>query len=369
MTLDNESVMKTMKDLNLSQDELSRFTTAFKDKKFKDMFMDYVNEISDPQNKEALENHIKQCESNQNPKDGGKKFSMEDKELLIPYPDFCIKTYETKTSQKVFINICYCEKIENCIAFDDPIRRGTEWKIPYSLGGPSKEKDKAKKECLVFDYIVGTETHKKANETKQFKQFLISTAIEAIEKMKNVQLDKKYSLPLLKYKGKKDSKEPRMFTIKKKSTAKNTQNSSKKNVSEQKLESKIVLQPPAQERNIAKETTSNVDIAKEVEPPHEVIYSNKVNYDNCWSDTQLSTSNTTPEAIVLRVDLAEVVNAQDIILDIEESQVILRVPEKYKLKVKLKYNVNKLQSNAQWKKHIHQLVVRLPIDSKHATNK
>lgn len=48
----------------------------------------------------------------------------------------------------------------------------------------------AGKECEVHDFIVGTEAHENATTDKRFKQFLILTALEAIEKQRNVELDR-----------------------------------------------------------------------------------------------------------------------------------------------------------------------------------
>ena len=42
----------------------------------------------------------------------------------------------------------------------------------------------------MHDFIVGTEAHENAATDKRFKQFLILTALEAIEKQRNVELDR-----------------------------------------------------------------------------------------------------------------------------------------------------------------------------------
>jgi len=373
MTKDNEvtEMLHHLSSLNLNKEEIQRLATVLKDDEFKKIFNDYIQEISDPENKEAMERHINMCEKN--PKHGSENFSLANKELLLPYADFCIKTYDTKTTQKVFINICYCEKIGNCEPFANPIRHGTEWKIPYSLGGPAKEKDKAQKKCLVYDYIVGMETHKNAKDDKKFKQFLISTAIEAIEKMKDVQLDRKFSLPLIKYKGKNGSKEPRIFTINKEVSSKDLQNSSnannRTNKDVKKVEKKVVVPPPIDDQLCTldvekdKESSCSAVWETEIEPPYEVLYSNAMDYTTCWNDSQLHKSKITPEAIVLRINMVDIINSHDILLDVEEKQIMMRAPGKYRLKVDLKYRVNKLQSHAQWKKNVHQLVITLPVES------
>jgi len=378
MTKDNEvnEMLHHLHSLNLNKGEIQRLATVLKDGEFKKMFSEYMQEISDPKNKEAMERHINMCEKN--PKQGNEKFSLANKELLLPYADFCLKTYDTKTTQKVFINICYCEKIENCEPFVDPMRHGTEWKIPYSLGGPAKEKDKRNKECLVYDYIVGLETHKNAKDDKKFKQFLISTAIEAIEKLKDVQLDRKFSLPLIKYKGKNGSKEPRIFTVSKEVSSKDSPNSSNAasnhtDKNEKKVQKKVVVQPPTIDQlctlDVEKdmESSCNAIWETEIEPPYEVLYSNTMDYTNCWNDSQLHSSKITPEAILLRIYMADIINLHDILLDVEEKQVIMRAPGKYRLKVDLKYNVNKLRSHAQWKKNVHQLVIILPLEFANTT--
>lgn len=112
------------------------------------------------------------------------------------------------------------------------------------------------------------------------------------------------------------------------------------------------------------ESFGNEGWKDEIEPPYEVLYSNMVDYQNCWNDSQLLLNNTTPKAIVLRIKLADIISTCDILLDVEEKHIIMRVPGKYRLKVNLKYNVNKLQGHAKWEKHSHQLIVTLPIEPK-----
>ena len=399
-------LLEHLKSLNLSKEEVSRFTTIFKEPEFKEMFMNYMNEISDNGNKESIEAHIKQCE--RNAKHHGKS-PMEGKDLLLPYADFCVKTYDTKTQKKVFINICYCNKIKNCMSTEVPSRGGTQWEIPYSLGGPSGEKDKAGMKCFVYDFIVGDKTHKHTNDSKPFKKFLIATAIEAIEKQKSTQLDRNYSLPLLKYKGKNGSKDPRIFTIKKENSSKtskenndlkkleyasksNEDKTKNKNICKKEDDTKKTIENACEkEDGIKKEEgpkkeigqqihhsndscTSNVENdqhkdvinleewEKEIKPDYEVLYSSTIDYGRYWTDSQIKDNNAIPEAIVLRITLPNIVQLNDVFVDLQDTnQVLLRVPGKYRLMVDLKYNVNKLCCKAQWKNETYQLILTLPV--------
>lgn len=42
---------KTLEDLNLTKDELDRFSKAFKEEEFRKLFREYAEEINDPENR------------------------------------------------------------------------------------------------------------------------------------------------------------------------------------------------------------------------------------------------------------------------------------------------------------------------------
>lgn len=45
-------------------------------------------------------------------------------------------------------------------------------------------------DCEVHDFVVNTETHNRAQESRHFKKFLVETAMDAIEKQRGVKLDR-----------------------------------------------------------------------------------------------------------------------------------------------------------------------------------
>jgi len=139
-----------------------------------------------------------------------------------------------------------------------------------------------------------------------------------------------------------------------------------------KVEKKVAFPPPTNDQlctsDVEKDMESyNVVWETEIEPPYEVLYSNKADYTNCWNDFKLQTSKITPEAIVLRINMVDIINSHDILLDVKEKHVIMRALGKYRLKIDLKYNVNKLRSHAKWNKNVHQLVLTLPFESTNTT--
>lgn len=51
------------KDLDITKDEVDRIGKALKDEKFRKMFVEYAEEISDPKNREVYEKEIAQMEA------------------------------------------------------------------------------------------------------------------------------------------------------------------------------------------------------------------------------------------------------------------------------------------------------------------
>ncbi|MED6248337.1 hypothetical protein ATANTOWER_031726 [Ataeniobius toweri] len=114
-----------LKELNLSSEEVGRFTKAFKDDKFREMFCEYVQEISEPENRRKYEEEIRQLEQER-----GNKV-----EFIQPTPFRVIKT-SAAGKQKCFINICAndtIQKPEGKSALSEDGRRGQCWTLPHSL--------------------------------------------------------------------------------------------------------------------------------------------------------------------------------------------------------------------------------------------
>ena len=160
----------------------------------------------------ALENKLK-AEGISLP--GGKK--MKDGEVsssiqaqgidITPDPGFVLKTKNVKSGNKVFINICVSKHLANLSRKTQLMEDGTEQEgvnIPMSVGPPKPDKDKSGKSCLVFDMIVNPEVVKDSKEDKTggFRHFLCEIAIQRIENKYKTELDRRYKLPKMKYKGK-----------------------------------------------------------------------------------------------------------------------------------------------------------------------
>lgn len=188
--MDNEQTLKDLFDksqenndkMQFSAEEASRFKKAFDDPEFRKLFSEYVDELSDPKNRQETEAYISQLEGEQKVPEG--------KELIRPEPAFVVKSYKTVKSsgsdtgkgrekEKLFLNIVQSLKI------DEPSKsvtsKGTCWSVPYSVGPPHMEKDKSGSNSPCFDCCFHPEALRLCSKVKEFKELVIQTAMEGVE--------------------------------------------------------------------------------------------------------------------------------------------------------------------------------------------
>ncbi|KAJ3034437.1 Protein kintoun, partial [Rhizoclosmatium hyalinum] len=189
---------------------MERISKAMKDEKFRELFKEYMDEISDPKNRELYEQEIAALEA-----DRGNNIRW-----VKPTPGRVLKTSFAERPpkqvagpgaeeleipaevKKVFVNICSCPEIEEAKAEGSrKDERGQPWSIPYSLTPGRVDMDKAGGKCFVYDCVFNPKTFEKGCAIPQFMELLLVTAIEGIERQFSVKLDRGYKLIKLAYKG------------------------------------------------------------------------------------------------------------------------------------------------------------------------
>ena len=159
-------------------EEAEKFKKAFDDPEFRRMFSEYVEEMSDPKNREETEMYISQLEGEQKVPQG--------KELIRPVPSFVAKTHKIDTSKKpeargdkIWLNIVQSDKIAEPTKAVTP--EGESWSLPYSLGPPHMERDQKDANVAAFDCCFHPTAITLATERKKFRDLLVQTAIEGVE--------------------------------------------------------------------------------------------------------------------------------------------------------------------------------------------
>ncbi|KAI8839249.1 pre-RNA processing PIH1/Nop17-domain-containing protein [Chytridium lagenaria] len=134
---------------------------------------------------------------------------------IDPLPGFVFKTKlaETKDNwkkgMKVFINVCYHEVIPPPPdASLDEIAKAAEegnhaaYKMPLSLAGPTIDRDKTGTLCLVFEACISPSSVEKAKVDSGFLSWVAELCFEWLEEKHKIALEREFTLPKLKAKGK-----------------------------------------------------------------------------------------------------------------------------------------------------------------------
>ncbi|KAJ3250778.1 Protein kintoun [Chytriomyces hyalinus] len=194
--------------LTATPEEIERISKAMKNKEFRDLFHEYIQEISDPKNKELYEREIEALEA-----DRGNNIRW-----VKPTPGRVLKTRfkskpaknsELRDIEKVFINMCTSSEIEEAsIARPDETKngeRGQQWSIPYSLDAGRVDVDKSGGKCFVYDCVFNPKTYELGSKMTKFMDLLVQTSLDGVEQRFAVTLDRDVK-PLYKTKYKGDIK-------------------------------------------------------------------------------------------------------------------------------------------------------------------
>lgn len=346
-----EEVGDELRELQLTADEVDRFTNAFRDGKFREMLCDYAQEISDPANRKKYEEEIKLLEQERG----------NCVEFIHPTPFRVIKT-SAGGKQKCFINICSNEKVgkpdfKGAVLKDG--RRGQCWSLPLSLAPGRQNTTPKGHKCVIYDVVFHPDTLHMASQNKSFMDMVHHTAIDEVQKAFKVILDKnnvreiktKYKgtpqpcvirkpIPGYEAKGPREEADPLAFPYPDKPQAKLSESPLKTN-------SSFKSQPQK-----AKEPTK---------PNYTVKYRSVIDLQDfrCSRD---SARSPRPKEIVITIDLPLLKAVGDTSLEVKEK--VLRLESKhpaYRLELPLSYPVDEDKGEAKFSKQHRQLTVTLPV--------
>nr|XP_015825471.2 protein kintoun [Nothobranchius furzeri] len=345
-----------LKELNLTPDEIDRFTKAFSDEKFKDLLREYAQEISDPEARKTYEAEIKLLEEERG----------NSVEFLHPTPFKALKT-SVGGEQKCYVNICADENIDKpefTPAVSKDGRRGQCWTLPHRLhrGGQIRNAKGDKSET--YDVIFHPDTLHMATKNKRFMDMVENAAIKGIQETFNVTLDENNVREMkTKYKG-----VPQPCVIRKPipgitATKKPPEQAdtlaflfpdvTRLSESPPKINSSFQIQ-----RQKSKEPTK---------PKYAVKYRSVVDLQDyrCSRD---SAQSPRPKEIVVTIDLPLLRSAGDTSLEVMEKILLLESREPaYKLELPLAYPVDENNGNAKFNKQSRQLIITLPVRPPHET--
>ncbi|XP_076463612.1 protein kintoun-like [Babylonia areolata] len=353
-----------LEDLNISQDEIQRIKEALKDEKFRKMFCEYAEEISDPENRRRYEEEIAQME-----RERGMDITF-----IRPEPGHVLKT-SVDGDKKAFINISKSDKIdkpnsERKTGADG--KTGLMWHIPHSFAPPREDYDKQKKTCQVFDFVIHPDTYRMAENNARFKKMVEDTALDGIEKQFGVCLDRKnIKKPKMQFKG-----VPSATVVRNRSSAgpqpspdssgilkdmpypydnKTTQEKMKER---EELAKKNVNKD--REKKAGNKTEGNKDDA--THPKYTIVHRSQFDMQEYRNAPDAKTS-TRPCELVIKIELPLLKSAAQANLDIFEKRLVLEssAPAAYRLDLPLPFPVDEANGSAKFDKQKRTLTVTLPV--------
>lgn len=351
------STYQTLKDLDLTRDEVERFGNALKDKEFRKLFAEYVEEIQDPENRKLYQKEIAELE----------KERGVDVTFINPVAGYVIKT-SVDGNKKCFINICSNEHIKKPISTPtlQEGAKGLQWSIPHSVTPVREDFDNKKIRCDVYDVVFHADTLHLAQNNKAFRDMVNNTACEAIESNFDVKLDKKnLKFPKMQYKG-----VPQATVIRKPSKDKTVEHSAE----EQQLLDRLYASVPAQQPKSPKKKKSNKKVddfySAYTRPNYIIKHRSHVDMQEFTENKDAKINAAIPKELIVEVDLPLLKSSSDITLDVNEKtlHLISEKPSKYKLELTLPYQVNQDSGNAKFDKDLKKLVVTLPVKRSNYTS-
>lgn len=344
-------------DLDITRDEIETIGNALKKEEFRNLLLEYVEEINDPENRKQYEEEITQLE-----KERGVDITF-----IHPHPGYVIKT-SVNGEKKAFINICQNDKIgkPSSIPKVESNSCGSQWSIPYSQAPPREDLDKNKKRCIIYDVVFHPDTLVLGKKDNRLMNLINETALNAVEDSFKVTLDKKnLKFPKMQFKG---MKHPTVIRKKCETNVEPVQET---------FEIPNYPYPPIRPTEEIENTKMTLHCSEEIKkttaeeseytiPKYQIKYRSHVDMQDFTNDMFSKQNATIPNEIAVEVDLPLLKSASDLTLDVRKNSLYLvcEKPSKYKLELNVPYELKDDQGNAKFDKSKKKLIVILPVKQK-----
>ncbi|XP_026470006.1 protein kintoun [Ctenocephalides felis] len=337
-----------LEDLDITREELDKIGESLKNEKFRELFGEYIKEISDPENKKIYEKELTQLE-----RDRGV-----DIKFVHPQPGYVLKTC-IAGEKRAFINICYNDlmKVPRYELAQENNKSGVSWSIPYSLSEAKEDYDKKYKIITIYDVVFHPTALDYASKNPKFKQLLNDTACDGIEKQFQVQLDRK-NLKLVKgkYKGMAMPTVIRKDLPGVKPDPKDIEYYDQIYPKAKKAPPKVIPESPCVK-------LSKPDDSPYTIPKYCIKHRHGIDMQDYTENMNAKLLITVPSHIIVEIQLPMLKSANGMDLDVTEKTIALlcEKPSKYKLNLTLPYPVNADEGVAKFEKDKQRLVITLPV--------
>jgi hypothetical protein len=180
------------KKFEMTSEEMKKLEECMEKPEFRDLFKQYLEEISNPETRKEYDDYMTQLENENHLPQGA--------QLLRPNPGFCVKLKEGK---KYFINVCWTNLLEE---HKTVAQKGADGKVgfnfslPYSMSQMREIVDSNNEPAQVVDFIISDKTFNQCTNDK-LKRAVIETAIDALGESLQTKIPRSYKIINAKCKG------------------------------------------------------------------------------------------------------------------------------------------------------------------------
>jgi len=353
---------------SITSDDLSRVNKAMKDPKFKDFMQDYWDEMTAEGNREEYDQYLEQLEAKDELQPGT--------ELLRAKPGCCIRTtmrFRNGCSQKLFLNICQSNLMEDLTITEDKQLGGHQVNMPYSQGPPRPDKTEKKKEnCMTADFAVGVGTFKEMEKRPQILKMIVDTATAALQQqffkdheevmkdftvLKNMKCkgDTPYLMSVQTSMLKKDKKRHRK-SKKEREKAKEGITPGELRTMKKELDDKRKAEETESEKDESEEEIEEEEPDRVRVPVHKLIHQGIMDMGNFMESINgpmmdyAMRKREIPENLKLVIQLPTVKAASEIDIEVTDDAVVVEVGNKFYLDLPLPYKIDSERGSCKFEK-------------------
>ncbi|XP_058125656.1 protein kintoun [Anopheles ziemanni] len=357
------------KDFNLSRDEFRNITRCLENEEFRDLFADYCKDLRD--NRQQYEEELAILEAERG----------YDVKFLNPKPGYVIKTV-VDGKRKGFINVCQCELVQKPSIVPGKYEhesKAVQWNIPYAQSQPRRDYDNKRIECIVYDVMFHPDSLGLAARNDHFRKLLNDTSLDAVEGAFKVKLDRaNLRFPKLQYKGTPSctvmrNKKPNFDSLPKDElfdkllppmptpaapTNNNINGSETKKSKPNDGPKRGTVTEAQNKENIQRSSARGYTT-----PEYKIVQRRDVEYEEMTHELDAKIDVTIPRELKITITLPLLKSAAECTLDVTKATLYLvsEKPAKYKLELKLPYEVRENEGTAQFNVDARTLTVTLPV--------
>lgn len=337
--------LKDWEKMDISSDEVNRIGEALKSEDFRKMFVEYCEEITDPENRKLYEKEITQLE-----RERGVSVTF-----VNPQPGYVIKTCSDGVT-KTFINVSTSDKIEkpsNTPATNQDGKRGLNWQLPYTLSPPRRDMDKKSQICHVYDVVFHPDALHLSTKNSAFRSLVNDTAIDAIQQAYNVKLDRaNLKFPKIAYKG-----------VAKPTVIRKRIDSFRDELEKSPIDVHMPPMPNASSKPKVLAPSEKSSADEYATPKYKVVQRKGVEFHELTHELDAKINIAIPSELVVTIELPMLTTSGEANLDVTSKRLFLcsEKPAKYRLDIPLPYAVSEERGSAKFDKSKRQLIVTLPV--------